>query len=165
MRVGFPPRRSSNSLAKDGFPRRHNGFLHPFAFARSNPGVGCPVRLMPLVVLIAYGCGGSPEHYNAEGERYAAEWAKTEEEVAFQAALRAFNEAIHLDPKNPKYHYNVGTLLAQARCYEYALPELKEAVRLSPESKDARNNLEYTEEALAAKEDKCESSLSFSSPS
>jgi tetratricopeptide (TPR) repeat protein len=119
------------------------------------------VRLLPFIVCLALvACGHSAVEINARGEQHAAAWAKSEDNSDFLQASRAFTEAVNLDPENPVYHYNLGTLFAQARCYEMALPELRRALAIRPSYPEARQNIEFVEEALAAKESKCETSIS-----
>lgn len=121
--------------------------------------------LTVLAVLPLVSCGSTAEETNAAASRHAAEWAKTEDEAEFRQAVRLFSEAIGMEPMNARYNYNLGTLLAQARCYELALPRLQTSLRLDPSNKETQHNLEYVREALEAKESRCqvESPLSLSS--
>lgn len=113
-----------------------------------------------VVNLALVGCGVDAANLNAKGDEFAREWARTEENPPFKSAIQMYYRAVSEEPDSPLYNFNLGTTLAKARCYEYALPYLQEAVRLSPHWDVARNNLEFVQEALAAKENRCETQVS-----
>jgi len=55
-------------------------------------------------------------------------------EREFEKAVIKINQAIQLDPKNPKYHYQKGNALFMMEEYEKAISEYDEAIQLDPKN-------------------------------
>lgn len=75
---------------------------------------------------------GSAEDYNQQGLASAKQGDA-------KSAEAAWRKSIELDPKNPKYHANLGVLLQSQGKLDEGITELKEAIRLNPN--DAENHL------------------------
>jgi tetratricopeptide (TPR) repeat protein len=61
-------------------------------------------------------------------------------ELDFEEAIKEFDKAIELDPKNPDSHYNKGVALYKLHRYEEAIEEFDKAIELDPNNPVYHNN-------------------------
>jgi tetratricopeptide (TPR) repeat protein len=61
-------------------------------------------------------------------------------ELDFEDAIEEYDKAIKLDPSNPWYHYNKGSVLDELQRHEEAIEEFDKAIELNPSHPRYHNN-------------------------
>jgi Flp pilus assembly protein TadD len=92
-------------------------------------------RVLRVLVVVAMVAAGT---WLAAGDAYLARRANDRGKACSAAkqtdcAIREFSTAVRLQPNSPRYHFNLGSALANASLFDQAAMEFRETLRLQPD--------------------------------